>query len=154
MTSTEYLYAELKPQIEVLTKTLFEVSETCLRKLGNFLPHAAILTESGEVKLVGAAPDTDDDRTSSVEVLPLLHDGLRLQAKQLPLTAIAIAENVTITVEGKRPTKAIKVLFEHKRGLTVALYLPFEKKFFKGYVFGSTFSLRANPEVDAWRNAA
>ena len=38
----------------------------------------------------------------------------------------------------------------HSLGLTVALYLPFEKKLFKGYVFGSTFSLAAAPEVNAW----
>lgn len=83
-------------------------------------------------------------------MLPLLHDGLRFEAKQFPLRAIGIAENVTINLEGQRTTKAIKVLFEHKRGLTVALYLPFEKRLLKGYAFGNTFSLAADPEVNAW----
>ena len=109
-----------------------------------------MLTEDGEIKLVGAAPDTNCDLTNSVEVLPMLHDGLRLEAKKIPLKAIGIAENVTVTLEGQRATKAIKVLFEHKRGLTVALYLPFEKKLLKGYVFGNTFSLAADPEVNVW----
>jgi len=153
MTTSESLYAEVKPHLAALATPLFEFSETCLRKRGNFLPHAAVLTESGEVKLVGAAPDTGEDRTNSTEVLPVLHEGLRLQARQSPLTAIAVAENVTVTLEGQPPKKAIKVLFEHKRGFTVALYLPFEKKFLKGYTFGNTFSVSANPEVDAWRNA-
>jgi hypothetical protein len=61
---------------------------------------------------------------------------------------------VTVTLEGKRPTKAIKVLFEHKRGLSVALYLPFEKKLFGGYIVGSPFSLPANAEVNAWPHDA
>lgn len=151
MTSTETLYSELKPDIGIVANQLFDLSETLLREQGNFLPHAAVLTEDGELRLVATAPDTKSDLTNSTEVLPLLHDGLRFEAKQFPLKAIGIAENVTITLEGQRPTKAIKVLFEHRRGLTVALYLPFEKKMLKGYVFGNTFSLAANPEVSAWQ---
>ena len=150
MTSTDTLYTELKPDIGMIASQLFDLSETLLRKRGNFLPHAAVLTEDGEIKLVSAAPYTNCDLTNSVEVLPVLHDGLRLEAKKIPLKAIGIAENVTVTLEGQRATKAIKVLFEHKRGLTVALYLPFEKKLLKGYVFGSTFSLAADPEVNVW----
>ena len=155
MTSTDTLYTELKPDMGMITNQLFDLSETLLRKRGNFLPHGAVLTEDGELKLVGAAPDAQSDLTSSAEVLPVLHDGLRLQAKQFSLKAIGVAENVTVTLEGQRATKAIKVLFEHKLGLTVALYLPFEKTLLKGYVFGNTFSMAATPEVNAWaQNAA
>lgn len=150
MTSTDTLYTELKPDIGIVANQLFDLSETLLRKQGNFLPHAAALTEDGELRLIGAAPDTKRDLSTSTEVLPLLRDGLRFEAKQFPLKAIGIAENVTITLEGQRPTKAIKVLFEHRRGLTVALYLPFEKKMLKGYEFGNTFSLAADPEVNPW----
>lgn len=154
MTDSTSLYAELKPDIEAVATPLFDFSELCLKKRGNFLPHAAILTADGEVKLVGAAPDTNSDRTNSTEVLPVLHQGLRLQATGSNLRAIGVAENVTVTLEGQTATQAIKVLFEHQRGLTVALYLPFSKKLFKGYTFGSVFSVAANPEVTAWRTNA
>lgn len=150
MTIADALYSEVKPDIEAIANPLFDFSELCLRKRGNFLPHAAVLTVDGEVRLVAAAPDTSDDYTNSTEVLPLLHDGIRVQARGTALKAIGIAENVTVTPEGQKTTKAIKVLFEHKRGLTVALYLPFEKKLLRGYVFGTTFSVAASPEVDAW----
>lgn len=148
--TTETLYAELKPDIGAVANQLFELSETFLRKQGNFLPHGAVLTEEGEIRLVAAAPDSPNDLTNSTAVLPLLHAGLRQQAQERPLKAIGVAENVTVTLEGQRPTKAIKVLFEHKRGLTVALYLPFEKKFLRGYVTGSPFTLQATPEINAW----
>ena len=154
MATTDLLYAELKPDIGAIANPLFDLSETLLRKRGNFLPHAAVLTEEGEIKHVGAAPDTSDDLTNSTEVLPLLHDGLRQQAREQSIKAIGVAENVTVTLEGQRPTKAIKVLFEHKRGLTVALYLPFEKKLLRGYVVGSPFSLPAKAEVNAWAHDA
>jgi hypothetical protein len=150
--STDSLYAELKPDVSLIADQLFEISETLLRKLGNFLPHGAVLTEEGVVKLVAAAGE--NERAVSTEVLPLLHYGLRHQASETSANAVGVAESVTITLEGQKSTKAIKVLFEHKRGLTVALYLPFEKKFLRGYVMGSVFSLQAEPEVKAWPQSA
>lgn len=152
MNSTDALYAELKPEIGAVANQLFDLSELFLRKQGNFLPHAVVLTDAGEIKLVGAAAASDI--TNSVEILPILHDGLRQQARELSLQAIGVAENVTVTFEGQRPTKAIKVLFEHKRGLTVALYLPFEKKLLRGYIMGSTISKLASPEVNPWTHDA
>jgi hypothetical protein len=152
MTDTSDLYAELKPDITLLAQTLFELSERFLREQGNFLPHAAVLTDGGEVKLVAAAPPSEV--ASSTEVLPLLHDGLRLQAKDTALRAIGVSENVTVAQQGQQPTKAIKVLFEHKRGLTVALYLPFAKKLLRGYVMGQPFALAAKAEVNAWGQSA
>ena len=76
--------------------------------------------------------------------------GLRVQVAESDLRAIGVAENVSVTQEGQVATKAIKVLFEHRRGLTVALYLPFNKKLFRGYSFGTIFSVAAQPEVNAW----
>ncbi len=153
MSTNDDLYAELKPDIEAVAGPLFEFSIDCLRRRGNFLPHGAVLTEQGEVRLVAAVPNTERDLVNSTEVLPVLHDGLREQARDMPLRAIGVAENVTITPEGKRSTQAVKVLFEHKRGLTTALYLPFQKRFLRGYAFGAMFSVRAAPEVNAWVDA-
>ncbi len=153
MSTNDDLYAELEPDIEAVAGPLFEFSTDCLRRRGNFLPHGAVLTEQGEVRLVAAVPNTERDLVNSTEVLPVLHDGLRKQARDMPLRAIGVAENVTITPEGKRSTQAVKVLFEHKRGLTTALYLPFQKRFLRGYAFGAMFSVRAAPEVNAWVDA-
>jgi hypothetical protein len=152
MTSTDALYAELKPEIGAVANQLFDLSEVFLRKQGNFLPHAAVLTNDGEIKLVAAT--AENDVVNATEILPILHDGLRQQAREQPLKAIGVAENVTVTFEGQRPTKAIKVLFEHKRGLTVALYLPFEKKLLRGYIMGTTISKLAAPEINAWPHDA
>lgn len=152
MTSTDALYAELKPEIGSVANQLFDLSEVFLRKQGNFLPHAAVLTSDGEIKLIAATGE--NDVANSTEILPILHDGLRQQAREQSLKAIGVAENVTVTFEGQRPTKAIKVLFEHRRGLTVALYLPFEKKLLRGYIMGTTISKLAAPEINAWPHDA
>ena len=148
MSTVADLYAELKGDIAAVSDPLFELSETLLVKNGNFLPHGVVLTDAGEVKLVAAAGE--NNRTNSTETLPLLHGGLRTMAGEQSLNAVGVAENVSVTFEGQPTTKAIKVLFEHRRGLTVALYRPFEKKLFKGYVFGSVTAKLTEPEVEPW----
>nr|WP_316643354.1 hypothetical protein [uncultured Roseateles sp.] len=150
MIAADDLYRDLKPQIGDVSTLLFDFSERCLRDADNFLPHAAVLTEAGRIELVAAMAESVNGRTSSVEVLPLLHDGLRAQAKAKQIIAVGVAENVTVTPSGRPATQAIKVLFEHRRGLTVALYLPFKKRFLRGYFFGDIFSVLAAPEVKAW----
>jgi hypothetical protein len=139
MNASDSLYSELKPDIQAVASPLFDFSEKCLLQRDNFLPHAVVLTDDGEIKYVGAAPDTNSDYTNSTEILPILHQGLRQQAKEGAVRAIGVAENVIITPEGQKTTNAIKVLFEHKRGLTVAMYLPFAKKTLEDYSFGSIF---------------
>jgi len=149
VSTSQELYAELKTDIAALAEPLFAFSEQCLRARGNFLPHGAILKQGGEIELVGAAPD-GPDKTTSIEVLPLLHAGLRSIAAEKHAIATGVAENVTVTPDGGQPTKAVKVLFEHRRGLTIALYLPFSKGFLRGYAFGETFTVLAPSEVNAW----
>ncbi len=150
MSIEDELYARLKADVDAIAQPLFEFSAQCLRRAGNFLPHGAVLTERGEVELVGAAPDTKREMVNSTEVLPVLHEGLRRRSREGPLRAVGVAENVTITLEASRPTAAIKVLFEHRRGLTVALYRPFRKRLLRGYSFGAVFAVKAAPEVNAW----
>ncbi len=147
--STDELYAELKGDIAAVANPLFDFSEKCLKERGNFLPHGAVLDANGKVGLVAASPDPNG-RSNSTEVLPLLHEGLRAQARERELVAIGIAENVTVTPQGQPSTEAIKVLFEHRRGLVVALYLPFKKKFLLGYSFGQAFTVVTTGEINAW----
>lgn len=142
------LYAELKGDVAAIANPLFDFSELCLQKRGNSLPHGAYLDANGKVGLFAAGPE--NDITNSTEVLPLLHEGIRASAREKDLVAIGVAENVTVTPDGQPSTEAIKVLFEHKRGLVVAVYLPFKKKFLRGYSFGQPFTFAAAVEVNAW----
>jgi hypothetical protein len=145
---SESLYEELKPAMQEVANALFAMSEMLLRKHGNFMPNGVTLTQEGTVKHVAAGPDTEF--SNSTIVLPLLHESLRHEARASHICATGVAENVTIKVEGQEPTEALKVLFEHRKGLTVALYLPYKKTLFRGYVLGEVFSRSAAPEVNAF----
>lgn len=150
MNEPDHLYDELKPDLQALATPLLEFSTNCVKYRGAFLPHGAVLTDSGEVRLVAAVDDASKELTSAVEVLPVLHQGLRDEVARHIARAIAVAEDVTVTFPGQRPKKAIKVLIEHKRGMTVAVYLSFQKKIFRGYTFGKPVTVDANAEVNAW----
>lgn len=155
MTSDDALYRELLPELDALTIPVFEFSELCIRKRGGFLPHGAVLTGDGQIVLVGAsvAGATTDTLASPAHLLPTLHEGLRETTRKRGGVATAVSEDVTITQDGERPIQAIKVLFEHQRGLTVALYTPFTKSIFRGYRFLSMISKIARPEVNAWSDS-
>ncbi|MBC8069636.1 MAG: hypothetical protein IAG13_14965 [Deltaproteobacteria bacterium] len=148
------LFAELKPDVEALAEPLLSASEVFVRERGGFLPHGAVLEAGHEVRLVMASPDRVDARASAADVLPRLHEALRGDAQQRDLVAVAVCEDVTITPSGQKSTKAIKVLVEHRRGLTVALYLPWKRKLLGGHVFGEMMVLAAAPEVRAWSSTA
>ena len=63
--------------------------------------------------------------------------------------AVGIAENVSLT-RGESTLQAIKVLLEHERGLTVALFLPFQRTDGGEYHFGEAFVTPATPALDLW----
>ena len=148
--TTEQLYSEFKEDVAAVANPLFELSERLLRENGNFLPHGFVLKDGGKDIMVGAVEDNGSGKSTSTVTLPLLHEGLRKQVAAGGARAIGVAENVTITPAGGSATKAIKVLFEHREGLCVALYLPFKKKLFGGYETGAPFTAPAEPEVKPW----
>lgn len=152
MTDANALYSELKDQIEAVATPLIDFSERCLRARGNFGPHAAVLTAEGNVELFMAQQDGQDSANAAA-MLPVLHEGLRLFAKEKALAALGVAESVTITFPGEPSTLAIKVLFEHRRGLTVSLYVPYETNAAQELVFSPMFSVLATPEVKAFEAA-
>jgi hypothetical protein len=61
-----------------------------------------------------------------------------------------VAETVTVSADGKTPSQAIKVLLEHHRGLTMALYLPYAQDTSGDIRFGSTLSMFVPPEINPW----
>ena len=151
MTKTpDQLYAELKDDVAAVANPLFDLSEKLLRGNGNFLPHGFVLNDEGKDTMVGAVEDDGSGMSTSTVTLPLLHQGIRNQVEAGRARAIGVAENVTVTPQGGSATRAIKVLFEHREGLCVALYLPFKKKLFGGYQMGAAFTVPAEPEVNAW----
>ena len=153
MSEFESLYSELKSEVEQLAGALVGPTQLFIRNRGAFLPHGALLDARGAVQLIMAAPDNlQQEQVSAIEVLPNLHEALRQGATLEDTSALAVCEDVRVRADGQRETRAIKILIEHRRGLCVALYMPFRRKLF-GYSFDDMFAVHANPEVNAWPTA-
>ena len=151
MNNSDELYRELKPDIFSLSDPLFEVTQGFVRNQDDFLPHGAVLTASGDIRMVMAGPPEAEKRlVSAPEVLPVLHVALRAAARAENLRAIAVCESVTIVRDGGKKSLAIKVLIEHKRGLCTALYLPYNRGWLGTCTFGDAFAKPATPEVCPW----
>jgi hypothetical protein len=149
------LYVQLEPDITLAAKHLFALSEQMLRRVGRVMPHAGMITEEGEFQLATAIPKIPGLRLTPQLILLLTQEGLRQHARKVPLRAVAVAQFVAVSLDGRPRTRAIQVLFEHKRGLTVALYQPFRKKLFRSdYVMRPRVSLPAKPEVKPWDELA
>jgi hypothetical protein len=146
---TAALYEELKAEVVALADPLFEHCRQALRARGGFLPHAAVLSSEGRVTLMGAMTGTKDGFANTAQVLKMLHGGLRQLSREKVLMAIAIAENFA-GVRANQPMQAIKVSFEHERGLNVALFLPFHKDQYGVYAFRDSFVVPISPELKLW----
>ena len=71
--------------------------------------------------MVGASIAGADIETlaAPAELLPTLLEGMRETVRESGGVATAISEDVTINRDGMAATRAIKVLFEHQRGLAL-----------------------------------
>lgn len=149
MSSLADLYAELKADVVAIADPLFDHSRKRLQAKDDFLPHAALLSAEGKVVLMGAMTGSRDGQASAEHILPMLLNGVRQVSREKVLTAIGIAENVSLT-RGDTSMQAIKVLLEHERGLTVAMFLPFHKADTGEYHFGEAFVTPAPPALNLW----
>ena len=140
---------DISPQLDEiapLVDSMFRMSEGFVTKFGSFLPHGAKLNGTGQVAIVAAAPE--NDVTNSEEVLPLLHEGLRQFSADWSTQAVAVSEHVFI---GEAMEPAIKVLVEHRDGLTLAFYKTWKKRLLRKPLWGDIQMQEALPEVGGWK---
>jgi hypothetical protein len=148
MTQAE-LYKAVKPDLSALAGPLFVQSEKLLRERGDFLPHAAVLNSEAKVSLMGAMSGSPGAFANSWHILPMLYEGLRALARERSLTAVGIAERVD-AIPGSGAVRAVKVLLEHREGLTIAFFMPFRREDSGDYTFGKMQTLFTESEVNAW----
>jgi hypothetical protein len=146
MTDTNSLYHELKIDLQTVAEPLLDFACQQVNERSGFLPVGAKLTEAGETILVAAAPS--EDITSSDIVLQRLIEALLRDA--LTANALAFCEWVKIEDTGGKQCDAIKVCAQHKRGLTVAFYVPATKPPLESWEFGEMIVISADPFIGSW----
>ena len=113
-------------------------AQSQLSKHGGFHPFGAALTIAGEIGLRAAA--TDHEFPAPEALLELLSDGFRREAASGVLRACAACESVHITLPDGTSTDAIKMWTEHQLGGAITFYMPYRKRFLRGYEYGEIFA--------------
>lgn len=149
MNHVAQLYEEVKSDVVALADPLFDHCRQGLRARGAFLPHAAALNAEGRVTLLGAMTGSQDGFANAAQVIAMLQGGLRQMSREKVLVAVGLAERHSGT-RANQPFQAIKVSLEHERGLSVALFLPYEKDRYGVYTFGESFVVPVAPELRLW----
>lgn len=149
MSTSPDLYSAVKPDLGAIAGPLVERSEKLLLEQGDFLPHAAVLTDEGRVSLLGAMCNSNRGFANSWHILPMIYDGLRSMANERELRAVGVAACVD-EIPGVAQTRAIRIFVEHRLAFTIAFYLPFSRNEDGRYEFGRTVSVQADPEIKVW----
>lgn len=150
MSTPPEIYRGVKPDIGAIAAPLVERSEHLLGERGFFLPHAAVLTAEGKVALLGAICSTPGGFADSTHILPMIHGGLRSMALERALTAVAVAECVSVNGPDGLPTQAIKILVEHSLGVALTIHLPYEEMAPRQFEFRPSFCAFVDPEINPW----
>lgn len=139
MSTSDALYRELRDDLQAVVGPLFDFACTQVQTRGEFLPFGARLTADGEVAIVMAAPE--EDETNSEEVLPLLIEALHDSAGGA--NAVASCEWIQAEFQPGIMQDAVKVRLQHRRGLSVAYYLPSSEHPQHGWEFGEMIATPA-----------
>lgn len=129
---------EAKPDFQALVDAVLPFAQEQLSKHGGFHPFGAALSVAGEIGLRAAA--TDEERPAPEALLELLAAGFRKEAAGGALRACAACESVHITLPDGTSTDAIKIATEHQLGGAVTFYMPYRKRFLRGYEYGEIFA--------------
>lgn len=119
-------FTKHEADIQNVADPLIDFSFQMIEEKGGFLPHGAVVSDSGEVKLVEAEPDGDHLKANP-QVLPVLHDGLRGQVGEGGLRAVATAEQVKVAIDGADMVNAIKLVFESRDDFCLTVYVPYNE---------------------------
>lgn len=124
--------------MDSLLDQLLGFATEMLQKHGEFFPFAGVLTAERELQHV--AGYTGDERPASADVIRLLEDGLRERNAE-GIRAVAVVSDVRASDPATgATTDAVCVHMEHREGDALDVFLPYEKKRFRGIAFGEVFA--------------
>ena len=130
------------PELDALFNTLLPVAQRLLRECGEFLPFGAIMSSSGEIRLVGGEIEGDDYPTSQ-PLLDLLTEAFKKQSMKGELRAAGICYDVLTVPPGEdRKRDAICCGLEHYSGETASVFVPYVKAADGDVQYGTVFSAR------------
>ena len=131
-----------------LVNALFDRAEDLIESAGHYVPFAAVLDASGDLRLIEASPPSGEATVAAARsVVPVLHETLREQVATPGCVAVGVAELVALEPDSRN---AIKVVAEHASGFAMAFYLPWDMDAPGEVSFDEVIQNHADPVVGGW----
>ena len=132
------------PDLDRLLDWCIPFAQDCLKKRATFYPFAATIHADGE--LAPLAIHSGDDQPNASEMIAEFTSLIASLASD-GILAAAICYDGRVTVPGKEKQDAITVFLEHRNGECVTIYLPYAKKFLRGYQYGDVIGTEAEKRI-------
>ena len=129
-----------------LFDALLPFCQQMLNKHGEFLPYAAVVGPEGTVSLV--AGDIGEECPDPTRLFDFLIAALRKQVQAEGCRAAGVCVNVSV-VDPRNGQKgdAVRFVYEHRSGEAFEIYVPYRKRFLRGYQFEKPFAKAGEPQV-------
>jgi hypothetical protein len=116
-----------------------------LKKRGAFYPLSAYIKADGELTPFGIYDG--NEHPAPTQMIADLSSLLRDLAKQGEVRAAAICYDGRVTFPGKEKQDAITALIEELAGKSMTVYLPYSKKFLRGYQFDELIAVESDSQI-------
>lgn len=134
------------PDLDKVLNTLLSFAQQMINKYGCFHPFGASMNTNGEVACVSGY--TGDEKPDPEELMQLLIDGFRQEAKNEKIMATGICHDARIIPQGKtQKMDAICARLEHNSGEAVEVYLPYRKGFLGRIKYGEILATSGQRNV-------
>jgi hypothetical protein len=133
------------PDLDRLLDFCIPFAQDQLKKRGEFYPFAARVNAEGTLNPL--AIYEGDEKPVPTEMITSLVALLQSLVPKGELLASAICHDGRVTVPGKEKQDAITVSLEHSNGEAVTIYLPYSKKFLRGYQYEAIIGSAAEPRI-------
>jgi len=135
-----------KEQLEKLLASVLPFAQMMLEKSGEFYPYGATMSAEGQITDVGGY--TGDEHPKSVEVINLLTGGFKASATVGKIMACALVVDVRVIPPGQvEKTDAISVRLDHRDGMSVIMFYPYQIGPDKKVLFGQPFAQKGPGEI-------
>jgi hypothetical protein len=133
------------PDLDRLLSFCLPFAQEMLKKRDEFYPFAATVLINGELNPL--AINSGEEHPSAKKMIDELTGVLKHNSAKGELQAAAICYDGRVTVQSDEKKDAITVFLEHSNGESVTIYLPYSKKFLRGYQYEPIIGVEAERKI-------
>lgn len=135
-----------KDEVDALMNEVLPFAQKMLAEHGEFYPYGGAISSKGEFIHVGA--HDGDEHPPSQRLIAILTESFQAQAKAGAYTATAIVFDVRVKPpSSEQKTDAIQINLDHRDGMSVECFLPYQIRGKNDVVYGEMFAQKGSGKI-------